>query len=336
MVVDDGQDLCLVQTGDGLAGFVVVHQNHALTAGPQQVVAVHHTHDLFIGVQNGVTGFFVLQHFFLCKFHPVIGVEHSDIFGTADPSDGGGLENQPGCPVCIKGSGDDAGLGGQIPQFLGQFRFAQHQAVHVHLQGLADQIRLMTAQDDGIRILEQGSILILGQRNDHIAADGIGGLAGLVQNGTLQHGQHIEQGNFLQIALGDQAHVVSSHIVTGQDAVEGSILIGHRQGIEFLLLHDVPGMTHRHRGAQHRGLQEVQIPDLVVHIVDASGRLEAEALQHSFCFIGGFAQTYCFIFPVAAGIPQSRIGQRCNDGVCIGIAMSGYINRIHKATSLID
>ena len=65
-------------------------------------------------------------------------------------ADGGGLEDQPGSPVGIKGGGDDAGFCGHRPQFLGNHGLAQHQTVDVHFQRSADHIRLVAADDDGV------------------------------------------------------------------------------------------------------------------------------------------------------------------------------------------
>ena len=333
VMVNDGQNLRFIQTGHRLSRLIVVHQHHTLAPGAQQMIPVHHTHNLVFFIQNGVAGFLMLQHFFLGKFHPVISMEHRDVLGPADPSDGGGLENQPGCPVGIEGCRDDTGFGGEIAQLLRQLRFTQHQAVDIHLQSLANQLRLVAADHDGIGSFPLDGFLAPGQGDDHIAEDGIGGLTGLVEDGAFQHGQHIKEGYFLQIAFGDQIHVVSSHMVAGEDAVEGSVLVGHRQGGNILFLHHIPGPAHSHCGAEDGGLQEIQIPDLVVHIIDALGGCKSEAVQNDLGLVGGFTQTGGLEFTVAAGIAQGRIGQCCHDGVRIGVSVSGNINRIHKATS---
>lgn len=40
VMVDDFQDLGFLQTGDGLSPFVVIHQDHPLAPGTEQVILI--------------------------------------------------------------------------------------------------------------------------------------------------------------------------------------------------------------------------------------------------------------------------------------------------------
>ena len=76
-------------------------------------------------------------------------------------------------------------------------------------------------------------------------------------------------------------------MVPGEDAVECAVVIGNGQGAVFLLvLHDLPCVTHGNGGVQHRGTEKIQIPDLIVHIINTLRGLEAEPVQHHLGLIG--------------------------------------------------
>ena len=101
VMVDDLQNLCLFQTGHGLGGFVMVHQNHPLSAGAQQVIPAEDANHMLVFIQNGVAGEAVLQHDIPHIIHPVLQVEADQLPVVADTADGGGLEDQSGSPVGI-------------------------------------------------------------------------------------------------------------------------------------------------------------------------------------------------------------------------------------------
>ena len=250
VVIDDLQDLRLLQTGHGLGSLVVVHQHHPLPTGPQQMIPGQNAYYLFLLVQNGVAMLPVLQNLLLHIIQPILQMEAGQILGAADPADGGGLENQSGCPIGIEGGGDDAGGGGIIHQLLADLRLAQHHAVHVHIQSPADHIGLVAAEDDGFFPAEQQVLPALGQSNGDLTLQGVHVLTGLVEDLSLQHGKHVEQGHLIQHTQGDQGHIVAGHILPGQHTVKGAVLVHHRQSGNFLvLLKHTPGTALGNGGA---------------------------------------------------------------------------------------
>ena len=62
VVVDDLQNLRLIQTRDGLGSLVVIHQNHLLAPGAQQMEAGQGAHHLLVFVQNGIAAEAALQN----------------------------------------------------------------------------------------------------------------------------------------------------------------------------------------------------------------------------------------------------------------------------------
>ena len=334
VVVNDGQNFRLFQSGHGLGGLVVVHQHNPLAPGAQQMIPGQHAGHTLVFVQNGVAGLSVLEHLLLHIVQPVVQMEALQLLGAADAADGGGLEDQTGGTVSIKGGKDDARSCGQVPQLFRQLRLTQHQAAYIHFQRPADHLRLMAAEDNGLFLVKQQILPAHGQGDGDLAGDGIGAFAGGVEHFALQHAQHIKQRHFLQIGRGNQIHIVACHIFTGKHTVQRAVLVGDRQGGDvFLSLQLLPCPAHRHGSGQHRRGIKIQIPHLGVHIVDLLWRLEAKAVENDLGLVGNPAQAGGFIFPVAQSVAQGSVGHSGHDGVGIGVSVSGYINGIHKMTS---
>ena len=187
-MVDDFQNLGFFKAGHRLGNFIVVNQHHPFPAGTQQMITGEHAHNLLGFVQDGVTVLPVFQHLLPHLIHPVFQMEAHQILPAADAPNGSGLENQPGGGVSIKGSGDNAGGGGKIAQFLLQLRLAQHQAVDPQLQCAANHIRLVAAQHYRLWGGEQQILPALGQGNGHLTANGIRVFTGGVEDLSFQHG----------------------------------------------------------------------------------------------------------------------------------------------------
>ena len=251
--------------------------------------------------------------------------------GAANPAHRGGLEDEPCRPVGVEGGGDDAGGGGEIPQFLGKLRLTQHQAVHIHLQSPADHIRLVSAQDDGIGGVEQEILPALGQGDGHFPCHYVGVFSCLVENLSLQHGEDVEKGHGVQFSRHGLLHVVAGHILPGEHTVQGAVLIGYGDGGDvLLLLEHPPGSSHRDPGAEHRRGVKIQILHLGVHIPNPLGGLESEQIQHNLGFVGHMAQAGGLILPISHGVPQGGVGHGRHNGVGVRVPMPGYVNGIHR------
>ena len=137
----------------------------------------------------------------------------------------------------------------------------------------------MAAEHHRVGTVEQQVLPALGQGDGHVAADGVGALSCLVEKLSFQHGQNIEQGHRFQKAGAHQLHIVACHILPGQHAVQGAVLVGNRQsGDILLLLQKLPGPVLGNGGAEHRRGVKIQVLDLGEHIADPLGGLEAEAV----------------------------------------------------------
>ena len=263
--------------------------------------------------------------------HPLVQMEAYQPLGVADAAHGGGLENQPGGPVGVEGSGNYAGFRGHIPQLLGDLRLAQHQAADVHFQSPADHVRLMAAKHNALLFLEQQILPALGQGNGHFTGNGVRVFSGLVEDPSFQNGQDIEQRHLIQHTGGDIGHVIIGNVRPGQNAVEGAVLVGHRNGGNGgVVLQLIPGSAHGDAGVQDGRPVKIQVPDLVIQVGDPLGGLKTKAVQHDPGLVGDPAQAGGFIFPLAAGVAQSGIGNGGHNGIRVGIPVSGDINWIHE------
>ena len=259
-------------------------------------------------------------------------MEADDALGAADAAEGGGLENEPHGAVSIVGGGNDAGLGGDAPQFLGKLRLTEDQAVHIHFQSPADQLGLITAEHHGFCGVEQQIFPVLGQGDGHIAGNGINALAGLVEDLALQHIQKVKQRHLLQPARVYKAHVVICHILPAQHTEEGAVIIGHGDGGRGFPQH-LPCPVHGNGGRKDGRLIKIQVTDLGVHTVDPGGGGEAEPVQYDLSLVGNMTQAGGLVFPVAQCVSQGGIGHGGHDGVGVRIAMTGNIDLIHMSTS---
>ena len=197
----------------------MVHQHHALAPGAQQVIPGQGAYDFFILVQHRVAAVAALQHHLADVVDIVRQMEAHDLFIVAGPGDGTGLIDQAGYPAGLIGSGDDAGTPGVFQQVRVHLRLAQDQAADADIQGPADHIRLVAADDDVVRIVKQQVLAALGQSDDHIAGHGVDQIAAVVEQTALDDTEQVEQGHRLYPGVGDGGHAVGGDVAGGQSTV---------------------------------------------------------------------------------------------------------------------
>ena len=147
---------------------------------------------------------------------------------------------------------------------------------------------------------------------------------------SLQNAEEIEDGDVFQIGLRGKIHIVLGYVRGRQHSIEGAVLPGDGNGRGRLLLQRLPGAADGHRLVHDRRRIVIQIADLRADSMDMDRRLHAEAVQNAAGFIADVAQSGGHIFPVADGVAQGGVGHGRDDGVGIGVAVAGYINRFHR------
>ena len=84
VVVDDFEYLRLLQTGDRLMQLVVIHQNHALSLGAQQVKARERADHAIVFIENGITAKAGFQRRFPHVVQIIRQMKRDEIFSATD------------------------------------------------------------------------------------------------------------------------------------------------------------------------------------------------------------------------------------------------------------
>ena len=334
MVVHDFQNLRLVQPRHGLGFFIVVHQNHPLAAGAQQVEAGQRAHHPFVLVQDGISPETALQHGVLHVVDIVVQVETDQSLAVADVRDGQSVADQAHGLIGVDGGGDDAGAGFGLQQLLGHLRLTDDDTADLQLQGPADHLRLVTADDNAVLVGEHEIFPAGGQGDDHLAGDDILQLTAFVEYLALQNRQQIEHGDLPHAGVSDRGHVVVGYIPGGEHAVQCAVLIGHGEDGDLFALHGLPTPADGGGGGQSGGDVIIQVPDLGADVADELGRLESEAVQYELGLVADLTQPGGLVLPLAQGIFQRGVSHGGDDGVGVRVSVSGDIYGVHRETLL--
>ena len=95
-------------------------------------------------------------------------------------------------------------------------------------------------------------------------------------------------------------------------------------------LQGIPRAAHRHGAAQRGRRVVVEVAHLRAHGLDAQRRLEAEAVEHELRLVRNVAEACGDVITLANGVLQRRIGHGGDNGVGIGVAVAGDIDRFHR------
>ena len=331
VVVDDGQDVRLLQAGDGLGGLVVVHQHHLLAAGADQVVAGEGPHHPAVGVQDGVAAVAALEDHLPHVVDVVLQPEELQIIPLGDAADGDGLEDPPDRAVAVIGGGDDAGAFGHLPDVVGELRLAEDHAADPKRHRLPEELRLVAADEHRLLLPVGGQVRALRQGQDHLAGDGVDHLAGLREELALQGAEDVEDGHLPQGGVGDGVHVVAGDVPGGEHALEVALVVGDGDGGDVLvLLHGGPGPVDGDGLVEDGGLVVVQVQHLGADVFEVEGRLKAEAGEDGPGLVAELAQPGGHILPVPHGVAQGGVGHGGDNGVGVRVAVSGDVDLVHR------
>ena len=209
VVVDDLDDLRLFKTRDGLRRLVMIDQHNALTARFDQMIAGERADDLVVFIEDRVTAVAAFEHDLAHVVHEIGQVERLKILRAAHARDLNGIIDHAGGLVRVEGRGDDAGVRLHLPQLLRQLGLAHDQAADLLLDGAARHFRLFADDDDGVRAFKEQVFIVLRQGDGHLAADGVGQIAGLVQDLSVQNAQEIKNRDPVDAGIGKRAHIIA-------------------------------------------------------------------------------------------------------------------------------
>ena len=333
VVVNDLQQFRLLQTLYRLGALIMIHQNHALTAGTKQMIARQGTHNALVLIQDGICAETALQNSFPNIINIVGQMEIDQIFALADTADGMGMTDQTHCTVSVIRSGNDAGVGFHIQQLLADLGLTDHHTGDIQLQGTTDHLRLITANHNAVLLGEHQVFTTGRQRNGDLTGDTVLHLTALIEHTTLQNGEQVVDGDILNIGIAYRFHIVICHVAGRQHTVQGAVLVLDGQDADLILFHDVPCTADRSSRRQSRGGIKVQILDLSAQVGNQDRGLHAKTIQHQLGLITDGTKAGSLILAVTHSVSQRCIGQSGNNGVGVGVAMAGNINRIHTNSS---
>ena len=200
----------------------------------------------------------------------------------------------------------------------------------MQLQRFLQHLGLLTANDDAARLHALQAVPRCGQRDDDLARDLVEHILRIVDDTALQGTQQVENGNVAHLRMLNGLHVAFGNVPSGDHAVEVSAFVRHGNGGHGHILQHFPRMAHWHRRSDQRRAVIVQVMHLGAHRAQEDRRLKAELIQQKRRFVIEMAQPRRHILLIAQGIAQRRIGHGGNHRIGVGVAMSKYINRIHK------
>ena len=238
------------------------------------------------------------------------------------------LIDQTGDPAGGEGRGDDHRAVALRP-LRAHLRAAEHHAVNAAGDGPVDDLRLVAADEDAVRI-GQGLILVLeGQHDVHFAGDAVPGELVFVDERTLQHAQQVEDRHVVHPVLVQGLHVVGGDIAGGEHAEEAAVFIHDGDHVDGVVPHGLPGQVDRDGVVQRGRGVKFQIPDLGAHVLDQRRRLHPEMIQQALGLIVDGADAHGLVLPVAKGVAQLGIGHGGDDGIGIRVAVAGNVNIAH-------
>ena len=171
VVVDYLENLHLVERGHALRGLVVVHEHDLLPARAQQVEAAYRAHDLVGGVEHGVGAVAALEHNLAHVVEVVGEVEGDDVLLLDYPLDGQGLVYYARDAAGGERRRDEADVLRRVLPLAAYVRAADDEAAHSGVDGAADYVRLVAADEYRVRARERRVVEILRQGYVELAAE---------------------------------------------------------------------------------------------------------------------------------------------------------------------
>ena len=328
VMVDDGQNLGLVEAVHALGGLAVVHQDHLLPVGPEQVVPGQGPHHVLLAVQHRVAPIAALQGGLADGVQIVLLVEDREVAGPGDPGHGDGLDHEPGGPIGIVGGGDDHGAAPVRHVLRLELAPADDDGGGLGGVGGLDD-RAVPAGDDDAALRE--GLGHAGHGDAHLAGEA-GHVPVVPPDLPVQAGEEVEEGHVAEQRLLHEPQVVLGDVPGGEHAEELPRLVGDGEGRrgELAVAHELPGPVDRHRVGQDGRPVEGQVLHLGAHVVEAHGGLEAEPLQNAAGLVAQHPQAAGHVLPVPQGVAEAGVGDGGHDGVGVRVLVSEDVYGVHR------
>ena len=160
----------------------MVHEHDAFALRADHVVPAHGPDDLVVLIEDGVRAVPGVQEHVLHVVEVVIEVEDFEVLGSADAVDRQRQVDHPRGPVGRQRRCNDQRLGRVIAEFFRDICLTDDHGLHADVQRMADHVRLLAADDDAVRVVEQHAFMGSGDGDDHIAGEFLGNARRLVDD----------------------------------------------------------------------------------------------------------------------------------------------------------
>ncbi len=336
VVVDDPDDLGLIQPGDCLAEFVVIHEDDLFPAGTDQVITGQGADHFVLVIQDGIGAETALKNRIPHVVQVIRQVEELQAGGAGDPADWDGLEDQPGSPVGVEGTGHHAGGSGTAAVLLAEGSGAEDQTGGSALDRPVRRLLLVAAEHDRSRPDGRD---VTGKGDDHLAGNLVNTVLLGVDDMAFHGAEQVIDRDGGYRGIRDGFHIVLGQAAGGDQAEKAAVLPDDRQGryVVSRIVQHLPGMGKGNALADQRGCVKIDIGDLGADRAEINGRLETEAIQQKRCFRVQMAVAGGNITVVAAQrILQGGVGHGGHDGIRVRVFMTDHINRIHDSLRITD
>ena len=209
---------------------------------------------------------------------------------------------------------------------------ADDDAAHAARYGALDDVRLVAADEDAVRVGEGRVLVILRQGDVELAGYLAHRAVELVHQRALQHAQQVEERQVVDAVLGDGLHVVGGDVPRGEHAAERAAVVHDGHGAHLAVAHRAPGQVQRHRAVERRRVVIVEVLHLRAQVFHQRRGVGVEAREQPRRLVVHAAQPHGLVAALADGVLQVGVGNGGDDGVGVRVAVPGDVYVSHGVT----
>ena len=256
-------------------------------------------------------------------------MEGDDVLLLDYPLDGQGLVYYARDPAGGERRRDEADVLRRVLPLAAYVRAADDEAAHSGVDGAADYVRLVAADEYRVRARERRVVEILRQGYVELAADARGLAVELVHERALEDAEQVEERDVVDAVLHDGLHIVARYVARGEHAEERAVAVHYGHGADLAIAHGAPGEVERHGVVERGGVVIVEVGHLRAHILDERRRVGVEALEEPRRLVVHGAEAHGLVGAVAHRVLKVRVGDGRHDGVRIRVAVPGHVYVAH-------
>ncbi|MPN06101.1 hypothetical protein SDC9_153356 [bioreactor metagenome] len=161
-------------------------------------------------------------------------------------------------------------------------------------------------------------------------------LDGGVDQVAVEAGEQVEDRHPFQTVALDKAHVVGGDLLRRQHAVEAAVLIRNRKrwNARAFRRDGLPGMVDADRGGEDGRRVVIQIRNLRLDRMQQGRWRKVEFLEQQFSLVAQLSNAGGRVGAFAQRILQDGVGKRGDNGIGVGISVSGDVDWFHSSSKV--